>query len=193
MDRPRITNLRAHIIGGPGSGKTTLARQLGAKLAVPVVDLDQVGYTESGGRRPLSEKLAEVSRIAAQPAWISEGVFLGWTAELLDRADAIVWLDPPYRVAAWRIVKRHLLASLRGANRHPGLRRLVAFLAFARRYYHGPAKAPAAPDDDVSVTRAATEAALIRNANKVIRCQQAADISTVIRRLSDRDAGTGSV
>lgn len=193
MNRCHDTSQRVHIIGGPGSGKTTLARRLGAMLAVPVVDLDQVDYTESGAKRPLVEKLAEVSRIAVQPAWVSDGVFLGWTAEFLDRADVIVWLDLPDRVAAWRIVKRHLLASLRRTNRHPGIRLLLSFLGFARRYYLGPAVAPAAPDDDASVTRAASEAVLRGYADKVIRCERAADVRAVTRGLGDSDAGTGSM
>jgi hypothetical protein len=150
----------------------------------PVVDLDHIGYAEGGAKRPLDEKLAKVSRLAVQPAWVSEGIFLGWATELFDRADVIVWLDPPWQVAAWRIVKRHLLASLRGTNRHRGLRRLVSFLGFVRRYYLGPNVALATLDDDAKVTRAATAAVLGGYTDKVIRCERTADVAAITRGLS---------
>lgn len=91
---------RIHIIGGPGSGKTTLARQIAGTTGAPLYELDNIGYENGAGtRRPLHAKLADLHDIAGQPAWISEGIFLWWTDELLHRADMIVWLDPPVRVA----------------------------------------------------------------------------------------------
>ena len=46
---------RIHIIGGAGSGKTTLARRLGTLLDAPYYDLDEIGY-EGGftAKRPSS-------------------------------------------------------------------------------------------------------------------------------------------
>ncbi len=99
---------RVHIVGGPGSGKTTIALNLGRRLDVPTFDLDEVGYEGgTGDQRPLSARLSDVSAIAAQAGWVTEGVFLGWTDELLRAADLVLWLDVPWRAAAWRIVARH--------------------------------------------------------------------------------------
>ncbi len=36
--------VKIHILGGPGSGKTTLAQNLAAKFHVPHYDLDQIGW-----------------------------------------------------------------------------------------------------------------------------------------------------
>jgi adenylate kinase family enzyme len=124
---------RIHIVGGPGSGKTTLARRLAVERTIPVYDLDSIGYKNgAGAKHPLSDKVADVSAIAERDAWITEGIFLWWTDELLRKADVIVWLDISWRVAAWRIVRRHAMASLSGTNRHRGLRRLWRFLLAAR-------------------------------------------------------------
>jgi hypothetical protein len=172
---------RIYVIGGPGSGKTTLARRLAAQGSLALYELDAIGYDGGAGpKRPLSSKLAEVSRIAAQPAWIAEGVFLWWTDELLQRADVIVWLDFPWRLAAWRIVLRHVRASLGGTNPHRGLRRLVAFLRSARCYYRDPAVPPTAPDDDGAVTRTATEQSLAAFKSKVVHCRRPADTATFL-------------
>src|SRR5690242_21563318 len=98
---------RVHIIGGPGSGKSTLARQVRLELGAPVVDLDQIAYGPGGVKRTLAERSARLREILSRPTYITEGIYLWWVDELLQRADVIIWLDVPFRVAAWRIVARH--------------------------------------------------------------------------------------
>ncbi|MCH7626281.1 MAG: hypothetical protein IIC83_10190 [Chloroflexi bacterium] len=44
---------RIHIVGGSGSGKTTIAIELGRRLDVPTYGLDEIGYEGGAGdRRP---------------------------------------------------------------------------------------------------------------------------------------------
>lgn len=168
---------RIHILGGPGSGKTTLARMLAASLGAPAYDLDTVGYEQGAGAKlPLQRRLSDVEEIGRQHVWITEGIYLWWVETLLERADVIVWLDVPWRVAAWRIIRRHALATLAGKNRHRGLRRLWRFLQNARRYDLGPFIQPAAPDDDAAVTRAATVDVLRRQSGKVVQLRTSRDV-----------------
>lgn len=176
---------RIHIIGGPGSGKTTLARQIAGTTGAPLYELDNIGYENGAGtRRPLHAKLADLHDIAAQPAWITEGIFLWWTDELLHRADMIVWLDPPVRVDLWRIVSRHVRTSLAGTNKHRGVRALVFFLRNAFQYYRGEAIQTSSPDDDSVVTRAATIHALSEFEGNVVRCRTRSDVARLIRSLN---------
>ncbi|HEY1015287.1 MAG TPA: hypothetical protein VGE07_21455, partial [Herpetosiphonaceae bacterium] len=87
---------KIHIVGGGGSGKTTLARRLAAATQAPLYELDAIGYEGgAGAKRPLAAKLADIARISAEPAWVTEGIFLWWTDELLAAAELIIWLDLP--------------------------------------------------------------------------------------------------
>ena len=90
-------------------------------------------------------------------------------APILERADVIVWLDLPRRVAVRRIVMRHLRLSLQGGNPHKGLRLLARFVRSQRRYYTAPAREPAGPMDWEAITRAGTELALRPHQAKVVQ------------------------
>lgn len=61
---------KIHILGGSGSGKTTLGQHLSSVLHIPHYDLDAIGM-EKG---LVTEE--DAFAIAAQPAWVSEGVYL---------------------------------------------------------------------------------------------------------------------
>jgi hypothetical protein len=115
---------------------------------------------------------------------VTEGIYLWWIDDLLRSADAIVWLDLPWRIAAWRVVLRHITASLAGTNRHPGLGRLVRFLQSARRYYVDTTlRQPEAPDDDGAVTHAHTRLELRPSTNKVVRCATAREVDSVLSSI----------
>jgi len=101
---------RIHVIGPPGSGKSTLAQRLASLLDVPYYELDSFAWEEGyqGTDRPLSARLHDVHDIATQPGWVTEGIFLFWTDELLRTADYIVWLDMPWYVIIPRLLRRRL-------------------------------------------------------------------------------------
>lgn len=78
---------------------------------------------------------ADVQRIGTEPSRITEGIFLWWCGPLAERAALIVWLYISWRVAALRIIRRHMMRSLAGTNRHRGMQNLVRFIRTTRHYY----------------------------------------------------------
>ncbi len=163
---------RIMITGAPGSGKTRLAQSLAAQLGIPWFELDTVVYEGGAGRkRSYAERLPLAHAIASSGAWVTEGNYLWWAEELYRTADLVVWLDPPWYVATWRVVLRHVQQSLRGTNRHPGLVRLARFLWRYKSYYFSRAPdTPTGPDDDLAGNRLATAIFLATYAPKLVRC-----------------------
>jgi adenylate kinase family enzyme len=127
---------RVHVIGVPGSGKTTTAQLLGSRLGAPVYDLDFVYYERGTGHERATELvLADLEAIVAQPAWITEGSFVDRIDHVLASAELIVWLDVRRPIVVWRLLKRHVVASARGTNQHRGIRKLIRFVRFVAGRY----------------------------------------------------------
>lgn len=125
---------RIHIIGGPGSGKTTLARKLGAYLQTEVYELDHIAFTgRDFEERPFPDRVVAIDGIANRPTWITEGLFVQWTDELLVRADIIVWLDHlNWERGFLRIARRFVKSAIQEGKKRYGLERFMRFSDYAR-------------------------------------------------------------
>ncbi len=93
--------LKIHILGGPGSGKTTLAVALSSRFQIPHYELDQLG--RKNGMRSAAY-IEDAFALVEQPGWVTEGIDLIWIDPLLHQADYIVLLEVSWPVAARRIV-----------------------------------------------------------------------------------------
>ncbi|MFG5118414.1 AAA family ATPase [Methylorubrum sp. POS3] len=99
---------RIVVLGPPGSGKTTLARRLGARHGLPVFHLDHAywrpGWVEAGS----DAFRDEVERIATLPSWIADGNYLGTIGPRLAAADTVIYLDRPAWLCTARVLRRTL-------------------------------------------------------------------------------------
>ena len=176
---------RVFITGGPASGKTTLAQHLAAALGVPAYELD--GLLLAGEAR--GEPFEVISRdalssILAENAWVVEGAYLGWTEPLLRRADLIVSMDVPWRVASYRIITRHIRATVARNNRFPGWRRLYQFWRWSGAYYNSQ-DAPALHWSGVPDTKATAIRYLAPYEDKLVTCRTLRDAEMLLMGKRD--------
>jgi adenylate kinase family enzyme len=114
---------RVAVIGNSGSGKTTLSRLLAQRLAVPHVELDALFHGPGWTEPPPDVFRRRVEEAIAGDGWVVDGNYQGKIGDLvLSRADTIVWLDLPLRVALrrlWGRTRRRIRTreQLWGANR----------------------------------------------------------------------------
>ena len=102
------TMRRIAIIGSGGAGKSTLARELAAKLDVPVVHLDPIFWRPGWVETPQDEWRAQQEDLVRDTSWIIDGTHAPTLDVRLRAADTVVMLDLNRLVCAWRIVKRRV-------------------------------------------------------------------------------------
>ena len=99
---------RIMIIGCGGSGKSSLARQLGEKTGLPVVHLDKLfwhpGWVESS-KEEIDEKIMQ---IISEPRWILDGNYNRTLPKRLEKCDTVIYLDFSRFACLMGVVKRIL-------------------------------------------------------------------------------------
>jgi adenylate kinase family enzyme len=106
-DGPRVV-----VVGTSGSGKTTFARTLAERLAVPHVELDALHWAPAWTERPDPEFRALVRDAVAAPAWVADGNYQVVRDLVWGRATVLVWLDYAFPLTFWRATIRTFRRAL---------------------------------------------------------------------------------
>lgn len=97
------------IIGSGGAGKSTLAKQLGQKLELPVIHLDALFWRPGWDPMPKPEFLARMQEIMKSSQWIIDGNFGSTMDDRLQAADTIIFLHYSRYVCIQRALKRRIM------------------------------------------------------------------------------------
>lgn len=97
----------AIIASASGNGKTTLGRELAARMGVVFVELDALVHGPGWTETPDEVLVAQVEPILAKNGWVIDGTYMRKLGDrVLAAADIVLWLDLPIRVWLPRLVRR---------------------------------------------------------------------------------------
>ena len=97
---------RIHVVGVTGSGKTTLARELAARLHAPHIELDALHWGPEWTPAPDDTFRQRLREVLAGDCWVVDGNYSKMRDIVWARADTVIWLDYPFVLVFWRLIRR---------------------------------------------------------------------------------------
>ncbi|MFA6386201.1 MAG: hypothetical protein WCW04_00305 [Candidatus Paceibacterota bacterium] len=100
------------IIGGGGSGKSSLADRMGKYTGYPVYHLDNLLLDSNWQQKPKNQ-WEEISQVfLTKDAGIVDGNYSSSIPNRVKWADVIIYIDIPTHVQLWRITRRYIRNKL---------------------------------------------------------------------------------
>lgn len=115
--------MRIAVIGTSGAGKSTFSIRLAAAVQAPHIELDAINWCANW--RDLNSHEPEtfrslVTHAVAAERWVCDGNYSLVRDLVFERADGLVWLDPPKHRVMRQVVARSWIRALRGDELWPG-------------------------------------------------------------------------
>jgi adenylate kinase family enzyme len=99
---------RILVIGCGGAGKSTLARQRGEKLNLPVVHLDRLYWKPGWVQESREEFDRKLAQELGKATWILDGNFNRTMPQRMAKCDTVIYLDFPRLTCLLGVMKRIL-------------------------------------------------------------------------------------
>lgn len=105
---------RILVIGTSGAGKSTLASRLACLLGVPPVELDSLHWGEQWTPVEAGTFRERVVAATSGEKWVVDGNYSAVKDLIWPKATCIIWLDYPFCLVLWRVIRRTFIRVVRG-------------------------------------------------------------------------------
>ena len=123
---------RIVVVGTSGAGKTTFAGELARLLDAPHLELDAFRHGPNWTETPDDIFREKISDALSGQDWVVDGNYSVARDIVWTRATTIVWLDYPFNVTFWRLIRRTISRYVKRAELWNGNREDLRGVLFAR-------------------------------------------------------------
>ena len=105
--------MRINVVGTSGCGKSTVGKRLAERLSVPYIQLDELYWKSNWGESTDEELFPKLEKALSPDEWVLDGNYNRTTSIKWKRVQMVVYLDLPFRIVFYRIIKRSLRRGIR--------------------------------------------------------------------------------
>lgn len=103
---------KINVIGTTGSGKSTFAQLLAAKLNYPYISMDQLFWKPNWEESTDEEFFPKLSQALNTDAWVLDGNYNRTNSIKWNDIDTIIWIDYSYLRTLAQLFKRTLARAI---------------------------------------------------------------------------------
>ena len=103
---------RIVVVGTTSSGKSTLAGQLAQKIGGAYIELDSLYWEPNWTPAEPFDFFTRVEEAIRVEAWVVAGNYRLVRELIWENAEVVIWLDYPFHIIFWRLLKRTIQRAI---------------------------------------------------------------------------------
>jgi adenylate kinase family enzyme len=105
--------IRINLIGTSGAGKSTVGKHIAERLNIPYIQLDELHWKPNWVESTNEELFPKLEKALSSDQWVLDGNYTKTIPIKWKRAQIVVYLDLPFHIVLYRIIKRSLVRGIK--------------------------------------------------------------------------------
>ncbi len=111
---------KIYIMSAVASGKTTLARKISHHIHIQHYNLDDIYWKRKYDLHYSDKECRKrLEKLVRKKEWIIEGTFSRWIEPAIKKAQLVIYLDLPFNILAYRLIKRFIIKKMKNPRKSP--------------------------------------------------------------------------
>lgn len=108
--------MRLNVVGTSGSGKSTFSKRIAEQFNIPYVELDALHWKANWAESTNEELFSKLEEALLSDEWILDGNYTRTQSIKWKRAEIVVYLDLPFHIVLYRVIRRSFIRGLKGTK-----------------------------------------------------------------------------
>ncbi len=105
--------MRINVVGTSGCGKSTVSKRIAERLNIPYIQLDELYWKPNWAESTDEELFPKLEKALSHDEWVLDGNYNRTTSIKWKRVQMVVYLDLPFHIVLYRIIRRSLLRGIK--------------------------------------------------------------------------------